>query len=101
MSRDASQHDQGVDHDTVRLQAGHAVAQRTRDPLLVGLGEAIRELRAERDDISQEGLYLETGVHRNYIGGIERAERKPTVEKIAKLAAGLASVCSGVEAMRL
>ena len=61
----------------------------TPDPLLVGLGEALKARRKERDKISQERLYLETGVHRNYIGGIERAERNPTVEVIAKLAAGL------------
>lgn len=39
--------------------------------------------------MSQEDLYLETGVHRNYIGGIERAERNPTVSTIAKLADAL------------
>ncbi len=61
----------------------------TRDPLLVGLGETIRALRAERGNISQERLGLDSGVHRNYVGGIERAERKPTVEKIAMLAATL------------
>jgi transcriptional regulator with XRE-family HTH domain len=59
------------------------------DPLLVGLGEAIRALRPERGYPSQESLQLDTGVHRNYIGGVERAERKPTVEMIAKLAAAL------------
>jgi transcriptional regulator with XRE-family HTH domain len=65
------------------------VPQRTSDPLLVGLGEALRALREERGYPSQESLYLVTGVHRNYIGGIERAERKPSVEMIAKLAAAL------------
>jgi transcriptional regulator with XRE-family HTH domain len=62
---------------------------RSRDPLLIGLGETIKALRAEHDHISQERLQLDTGVHRNYIGGIERAERKPTVEAIAKLAVAL------------
>jgi transcriptional regulator with XRE-family HTH domain len=61
---------------------------RKPDRLLVGLGKAIRELRAERG-WSQEELSLKTGVHRNYIGGIERAERQPTVETVAKLAAAL------------
>jgi transcriptional regulator with XRE-family HTH domain len=58
------------------------------DPLLAGLGEAIRELREQRG-FSQERLGLESGVHRNYIGGIERAERRPTLETTAKLAATL------------
>jgi len=58
------------------------------DPLLVGLGEAIRDLRDELG-ISQERLGLESGVHRNYIGGIERAERRPTLATVAKLAVTL------------
>jgi transcriptional regulator with XRE-family HTH domain len=60
----------------------------TQDPILAGLGEAIRDLRTEHG-ISQERLSLESGVHRNYIGGIERAERKPTIATIATLAAAL------------
>lgn len=58
------------------------------DPLLAGLGEAIRERRDELG-VSQERLGLESGVHRNYIGGIERAERRPTVVTVAKLATTL------------
>lgn len=53
--------------------------------LLTGLGRAIRDLRSERG-ISQERLGLDSGVHRNYIGGIERGERQPTVSAIAVLA---------------
>lgn len=60
----------------------------THDPLLAGLGEAIRDLRVERG-LSQERLSLESGVHRNYIGGIERAERKPTIATIATIATAL------------
>jgi transcriptional regulator with XRE-family HTH domain len=58
------------------------------DPLLVGLGEAIRELRTTSRH-SQESLSLETGVHRNYIGGIERGERRPTLATVATLAGAL------------
>jgi transcriptional regulator with XRE-family HTH domain len=58
------------------------------DPLLVGLGEAIRELRDEKG-LSQERLSLDSGVHRNYIGGIERAERRPTLAAVATLAIAL------------
>lgn len=32
---------------------------------------------------------LRTGIHRNYVGGIERGERNPTVLKIGELAAAL------------
>lgn len=58
------------------------------DQLLLGLGEAIRDLRDERH-CSQERLGLESGVHRNYIGGIERAERRPTLATVATLAVTL------------
>jgi transcriptional regulator with XRE-family HTH domain len=34
-------------------------------------------------------LSLDSDVHRNYIGGIERAERQPTLTTIAVLAANL------------
>lgn len=56
--------------------------------LLLGLGSALREVRAERR-VSQEELGLRTGVHRNYIGGIERGERNPSVTTIATLADAL------------
>jgi transcriptional regulator with XRE-family HTH domain len=59
-----------------------------RDPLLRALGVAVREAR-KRERLSQEALSLSTGVHRNYIGGLERAEREPTVRTIASLARGL------------
>jgi transcriptional regulator with XRE-family HTH domain len=59
-----------------------------RDPLLAGLGEAIRDRRDELG-VSQERLGLESGVHRNYIGGIERAERRPTLATVATLATTL------------
>ena len=58
------------------------------DPLLVGLGDAIRSLRDERG-ISQERLSLESGIHRNYIGGIERAERRSTLTTVAVIATTL------------
>ena len=56
--------------------------------LLPDLGRALREVRGDRR-ISQEELGLRTGVHRNYIGGIERGERNPSVTTIATLAEGL------------
>jgi transcriptional regulator with XRE-family HTH domain len=56
--------------------------------LLLGLGAVLREARAE-SRVSQEELGLRTGVHRNYIGGIERGERNPSVTTIATLADAL------------
>ena len=59
-----------------------------QSPLLLGLGNALRDARTETR-ISQEELGLRTGVHRNYIGGIERGERNPSVTTIATLAEAL------------
>ena len=56
--------------------------------LLLGLGNVLREARTE-SRVSQEELGLRTGVHRNYIGGIERGERNPSVTTIATLAEAL------------
>jgi transcriptional regulator with XRE-family HTH domain len=58
------------------------------DGLLVDLGHVLREIRVEAR-VSQEELSLRTGVHRNYVGGVERAERNPTVLTVAKLAEAL------------
>jgi transcriptional regulator with XRE-family HTH domain len=57
-------------------------------PYVVGLGRTIRELRSEQG-LSAEALSLKSGVHRNYIGGIERGERQPTVLVIVRLAEAL------------
>lgn len=56
--------------------------------VLKDLGRALRAFRSECD-FSQEQLSLDTGIHRNYIGGIERGERSPTVLVVAKLAGAL------------
>jgi transcriptional regulator with XRE-family HTH domain len=56
--------------------------------LLLSLGSALRDARGD-SRISQEELGLRTGVHRNYIGGIERGERNPSVTTIATLAEAL------------
>jgi transcriptional regulator with XRE-family HTH domain len=39
--------------------------------------------------MSQEKLAEKANLHRNYIGEIERAEKKATVETLAKIAKGL------------
>jgi transcriptional regulator with XRE-family HTH domain len=56
--------------------------------LLLSLGNALRDARGD-NRVSQEELGLRTGVHRNYIGGIERGERNPSVTTIATLAEAL------------
>ena len=49
------------------------------------VGAKLRRLREKRG-WSQEDLGFEAGLHRNYVGGIERGERNVGIENIAKLA---------------
>lgn len=52
------------------------------------LGAAIREIRARRG-FSQENVAVRGGLHRNYVGAIERGEVTPTLKVLIKLANGL------------
>jgi DNA-binding XRE family transcriptional regulator len=63
---------------TARRQQTH----RTR------LGRAVRSLRAEQA-MSQERLGLCSGLHRNYVGAIERGEINPTFRVLLQLSDGL------------
>jgi transcriptional regulator with XRE-family HTH domain len=57
------------------------------------LARNIRRLRAERG-ISQEVLADLAGLHRTYIGSIERGERNISIDNIAKLAAAFGITAS-------
>lgn len=52
------------------------------------VGRNIRRLRRERG-LSQEQLADELGVHRTYMGGVERGERNITLQSLERLAARL------------
>jgi transcriptional regulator with XRE-family HTH domain len=57
------------------------------DPLSV-LGSTIREIRRQKG-LSQEKLADLTGLHRTYIGGIERGERNVALMNILYIAKAL------------
>jgi transcriptional regulator with XRE-family HTH domain len=61
--------------------AGHPSGQ-------VALGRAVRQLREERD-LSQEALANQVGVHRTYMGSIERGERNVGLNNILRIAEAL------------
>lgn len=56
--------------------------------ILVKFGNKVRERRRTLN-LSQEELASRAGVHRTYIGMIERAEKNITLENIQKIAKAL------------
>lgn len=58
------------------------------DEVCLRFGAAVRRRRAALG-LSQEALAERAGLHRTYIGGIERGERNVTLRVAAKLARAL------------
>jgi len=56
--------------------------------ILIKFGQKVREERSKLS-LSQEELASRAGVHRTYIGMIERAEKNITLENIEKIAKAL------------
>ena len=54
----------------------------------IQLGKRIRELR-KKNEFSQEGFADLAGLHRTYLGGLERGERNPTLTVIIRVAKAL------------
>ncbi len=61
----------------------------------ISFGKRLRELRRDRE-LSQEELGFRADLDRNYIGGIERGERNPSLVNICRIAGAL-----GVEVTEL
>jgi DNA-binding XRE family transcriptional regulator len=53
------------------------------------LGRAIRELRHERTGLSQEEFARVVGVHRTYMGSVERGEKNISLTNIQRIARAL------------
>ncbi len=64
------------------------------DPL-AKFGATVRELRLQLG-LSQEDLADEAGVHRTYVGSIERGERNVSLLNIIRLAKALRTTASGL-----
>lgn len=62
-------------------------ARRTAESIF---GDRLRELRASAG-LSQEALAEKAGLHRNYIGHIERGEKTASLDVLTRLAAALDS----------
>lgn len=57
----------------------------SKNDINILFGKRVRQLR-ENKGISQEQLGFDVGLHRTYIGQIERAEKNITLKNIAKIA---------------
>jgi transcriptional regulator with XRE-family HTH domain len=79
------------------------VPQSDRPELLVAFGRAVRRLRTARG-LSQERLAEDVGIHRTYIGDVERGLRNVgllNVDRIAHaLKTDLADLMTEIEAER-
>lgn len=65
--------------------------KKERDPIIdskIIFGKQVRKRRTEMG-FSQEQLAFESGLHRNYIGSVERGERNISLENIYRLAKAL------------
>ena len=61
--------------------------------ILVLFGKRVKELRTQKK-LTQEQFAQKTGLHKNYIGMVERGERNPSLINIQLIADGLEIIIS-------
>jgi transcriptional regulator with XRE-family HTH domain len=71
------------------------VNEARQNPLQRALGRRIRDLRTEQG-YSQEAFADECGVHRTFMGTIERGESNLSLQNIAKVAGALGITLSAL-----
>ncbi len=64
------------------------VKKKKKNPILVDFATKVRN-RRHALSLTQEQLAERANFHVNYIGGIERAERNPSITSLVALAKGL------------
>ena len=64
-------------------------------PIAIRFGEVLRR-RREAAGQSQESLAATAGLHRNYVGLLERGKRVPSILVVEKLAAALGTTASSL-----
>jgi transcriptional regulator with XRE-family HTH domain len=65
------------------------------EELALRFGALVRRLRLEKG-LSQERLAELCGMHRNYVGAVERAERTPSIIAADRLARALGTTMSSM-----
>ena len=59
-----------------------------KEDILHQFGKRVKELRTQ-NKLTQEQFAQKTGLHKNYIGMVERGERNPSLINIQVIARGL------------
>lgn len=65
------------------------------EPIQERFGKVLRR-RREAAGVSQEGLAEKAGLHRNYVGLLERGKQVPTILVVEKLAAALGTTITSL-----
>lgn len=72
----------------MRKEMDIIITQKEREAIRIGFGKLLREKR-QALGISQEELAFRSGLHRTYVGSVERGERNLSLENIFVFAKAL------------